>query len=53
MFEIFNVGFLSVTFADVIDIVLVAIIFYKVYEKKRYVRYNLKKIHKLYYKVKI
>ncbi|PIW70412.1 MAG: TIGR00159 family protein [Ignavibacteriales bacterium CG12_big_fil_rev_8_21_14_0_65_30_8] len=31
MFEIFNVGFLSVTFADVIDIVLVAIIFYKVY----------------------
>jgi len=31
MFEVLKIGFLSVTFADVIDIVLVAFIFYKMY----------------------
>ena len=31
MFEVFKIGFLTVTFADVIDIALVAFIFYKVY----------------------
>ncbi|PJA98615.1 MAG: TIGR00159 family protein [Ignavibacteriales bacterium CG_4_9_14_3_um_filter_30_11] len=31
MFEIFKIGFLTITFADVIDIALVALIFYKVY----------------------
>jgi len=31
MFEVFKIGFLTITFADVIDIALVALIFYKVY----------------------
>lgn len=31
MFEVIKIGFLTVTFADVIDIALVAFIFYKVY----------------------
>jgi len=31
MFEILRIGFLTVTFADIIDIALVAFIFYKVY----------------------